>query len=80
MLYDAAWMTERAYSKDSGSSRAVFPAWLGVSAEGSGVPLIRDEAKRHIVGTFGVIPRVGWSLALGIFLTVHLRTDRRTPQ
>ena len=80
VLYDAAWMTERAYSKDSGSSRAVFPAWLGVSAEGSGVPLIRDEAKRHIVGTFGVIPRVGWSRALGIFLTVHRRTDRRIPQ
>ena len=48
VLYDAAWMTERAYSKDSGSSRAVFPAWLGVSAGGTGVPQIRDEARwRH---------------------------------
>ena len=79
VLYDAVWMTERAYSKDSGSSRAVFPAWLGVSAEGSGVPLIRDEAKRHIVGTFGHSSSRLES-CFRHFLTVHLRTDRRTPQ
>ena len=81
VLHDAAWMTERdlqgallVHTRKIVAHPELYslPGWESVQ---KALEFLKSETRHD-----GVIPRVGWSRAFGIFLTVHLRTDRRTPQ